>query len=121
MKKKMSIVLTVLTLFLIPQKSYGFVKIADLVFGDISATSEEIPNILETIKSNKIANKKIKVKKEKLPTKLTIIEAMQANPLDIQLEINTSEVVTKSSDDVQLPISNIAFLNSIQEALMLFE
>ncbi|GEM_PF-3353239 len=121
MKRTIPIILVFLTLILIPQKSCAFVRITDLVLGDKSVSAKEIPNILNTIKNNKIANKKIKGKRNKLPTQLTIIEARQANPLNIQFEINTSEVVTKSSEDVQLPISNTAFLNSIQEALMLFE
>ena len=122
MKKKYFLLLLVLFLnVFFPLKSFAFTKIADFVFGGMSVSVEELDQLGTTIQENKKANKKIKDPRKKLPIKIEVVEARQANPTNIQLEIDTSEVLLKSQKDVQLPISNIGFLNAIQEALQLFE
>ena len=111
----------ILILMVYPAKA--FVKITDLVFDGMSVDPTELSEILETIKQNKKTNLKNELlgKKKRLPTKLTIIEAKQKDPKNIQIEIDTSGVVVKTEEDIQAPISNINFLNAIQDAINLWK
>lgn len=122
--KKINLISFLLLLaLLIPNQSYAFIKISDLVFDGMSVNPDELEETLETIKTNKKKNKKNQLlgKKKRFPVKLQIIEAFQAKPQEIQLEIDTSEVVAKTEKDIQGPISNTNFFNAISEAVALWE
>ena len=126
MIKKYSLVfilssLSCLILNLYPLHTKAFTKFADLLFDGDSVTPGTLEDTLETIKKNKESNKKIKGARNKLPTKISLIEARQTDPKNIKFEINTSELLVKSERDIQVPISNLGFLNAIQEALTIFE
>ena len=53
-------------------KSIAFTRVTDLVFDGMSVQPEELQNILQTIQTNKIKNKK---RKKQLPDKFFIINA----------------------------------------------
>ncbi|MBI3589978.1 MAG: hypothetical protein HY094_01200 [Candidatus Melainabacteria bacterium] len=107
-------------LCLTPTNSYAFTRIVDLVFDGMSVEPDKLQEVLSTIKKNKIKNKKIKNLKKLKPDKLFVITAKRSNPKNIQLEIDTSEVVVKSNSDIQAPISNQGFLDAVSEAISLW-
>lgn len=108
-------------LFFLP--SNAFVKVSDLVFDGMSVDPDELENTLETIEINKKKNKKKEAlgSKKRLPAKLEVVEAKLSKPKEIQLEIDTSEVVVKTGKDIQAPISNTSFLMALQEAITLWD
>lgn len=119
MKKIIFLILIITINLSYPLYSYAFTRIVDLVFAGESVKPEDLNKVFETIKINKKKNKKNPNKK--LPDKLIIVHARQPNPKNIQLEIDTSEVIVKNENDIQAPISNQGFLNAVQESIMLWE
>ncbi len=115
------VVLLLILMFLVPCPAFAFTRVTDLSFNGTTITPDQFEATFETIKANIKANKKIKGKRNKLPTKISVVYGRQADAKNIQLEIDTSEVLLKSQKDVQLPISNLGFLNAVQEAISLFE
>lgn len=103
-----------------PLDSLAFTKIVDLIFDGNPVEPEKIEETIETIKVNKEKNKKISNPKKLKPDQFVIVPAIQTKPTDIQLEIDTSEVIVKSNKDVQGPISNTAFLKAVTEAVDLW-
>jgi len=101
--------------------SYAFTTISDLVFDGMSVEPNNLQEVLNTVKKNKIKNKTIKVPSKLLPDELFIINSRQKDPHNIQLEIDTSSVLVKSDGDIQAPISNQAFLNAVTEAVTLWD
>ena len=119
--KKNLLAFAIITQLFFPLNSFGFVKIVDLVFDGKSVDPEKIAETLATVKANKLKNKTIKNPLKLKPDQLFIIPAKQANPKNIQLEVDTSEVVVKSNKDIQAAISNQAFLDAITEAVNLWD
>ena len=119
--KKILLTSLIILQFIFPLNSLGFVRIVDLVFDGKSVDPEKFAETLDTIKQNKLENKKIKNPRKLKPVQLFIIPAKQANSKNIQLEIDTSEVVVKSNKDIQAAISNKAFLDAITEAVNLWD
>ena len=127
MKRVLSIFLIVCFLFSAflfkINAAFAFIKISDLVFDGEPVNPEDLPEILETIKTNKEKN----VKKQQrgstmlLPTNLQIIDAMLSNSKNIQIEIDTSDVLVRTNDDIQEGISNVNFLNAVSEAVSLWD
>lgn len=113
------LVLITVVLFSFSLKSFAFTRIVDIVFNGEPVKPDDLNDVLQTIKKNKIKNKKNPAKH--LPDKLTIIQARQTNPQNIQLEIDTSEVIVKNENDIQAQISNQGFLNAVTEAIMLWD
>ena len=105
--------------------SLAFTRYADLIFDGEPVEFDKLSEVLATIEINKKKNEKKKARKSNpkklLPETLEIIEARFADPKNIKLEIDTSQALVKKDKDVQLHIPNTAFLNSIQEATMLWE
>lgn len=104
--------ITIMSLYSLPN-SYAFTRMEDLVFDGSPVEADKLNEVLKTIKKNKRKNKK--------PTKLSIIKAKQKNPKNIQFEIDTSGVVANTAEDIQLPISNQAFLDAVTEAITLWD
>ena len=117
----MALIVVITITFYSYNKAIAFTRITDLVFDGMSVEPDKLDEVLNTIKQNKIANLKVKNPKKKKPTELFIIEAKQKDPKNIQLEIDTSENIVRSNNDIQEPISNTAFLNAIQEAVNLWD
>lgn len=103
------ITLSLVILVFKPLSSQAFTRIVDLVFNGMSVSPSELESTLAQIKKDKS-------KKTKTKDKLSVVYARQANPKNIQLEIDTSEALVKSKGDVQAPISNQAFLDVVTEA-----
>lgn len=122
MKKIFSIFL-IIGFVLSVNSAFAFIKIADLVFDGESVNPEDLPTILETIKTNKTKNEKKQQRGSSmlLPTKLQTIEAMLLDPKNIQIEIDTSDVLVRTNDDIQEPVSNVKFLNAVSEAVNLWD
>lgn len=99
----------------------AFVRIVDVLFDGAPVETDKLQEVLETIKKNKEKNKNIKNPKKLKPDKLVTVFARQQNPDNIQLEIDTSHVIVKSDDDIQMPITNQGFLNAITEAIMVWD
>ncbi|MBI3309359.1 MAG: carboxypeptidase regulatory-like domain-containing protein [Candidatus Melainabacteria bacterium] len=123
MNKKILLITLACLLYCCILPSQAFIKITDLVFDGMSVDPDEFDVTLELIKENKRKNKtnEAKGKVKRFPTKLTTITARQVNPKNIQLEVDTSEVVAKTAKDIQGAISNVNFLNAISEAISLWE
>lgn len=123
MKKDLLILILVfISLFTLNQlSSNAFTKIVDLVFEGEPVDPEKFGEVLDTIKKNKKKNERINNPKKKKPDKLFAVQATHRNSRNIQLEVDTSQVIVKSDDDIQAPISNQAFLDSVNEATMLLQ
>ena len=115
------LLITIMIVTCFPQASYAFTRIVDLVFDGMSVEPDKLSEVLDTVRINKIKNKNIKISKKRKPDKLFIVQARQEDSKNIQLEIDTSEVIVKSSQDIQGAISNKAFLDAISEAVKLWD
>jgi len=127
MTQRTTIKILILTAILIlgfstSSSTHAFIRITDLVFDGEPVDPDELDETLETIKINRRKNQKNEQrgKKKRFPTKLTTIEARQRDPENIQIEVDTSDVIVVSNDDIQSPISNVSFLNAINEAIGLW-
>lgn len=103
--------------FFISLPSFAFTRAEDLVINGEPISLDQIRDSSSKTKKKKGA----KNARQKQANKPTVIHAMQADPTNIQFEINTSQVLLQSANDVQLPVSNIAFINVIQEAFQVLE
>ncbi len=115
------ILLQVFFLLLFPTNLYAFTRVTDISLGGATVTVGNLEATFETIKANIKANKTIKGERNKLPTMITLVHGRQVDPTNIQIEINTSQLIATSKMDGQLPISNQGFLNAVQESISLFE
>ena len=102
-------------------KTHAFTRNTDVIFDGMSVEPDKFQETLDTIKQNKIKNKKITNPKKLNPDTLFTIKAIQKNPKNIQLEIDTSQSVVDTKEDIQLIISNQGFLNAVTEAIMLWD
>ena len=118
--KKIIVTILIIGILCSPLKSLGFTRIVDLIFNGESVDPEKLEETLETVKQNKKKNKKTVNPKKKKPTKLTTIYAMQSNPQNIEIEVDTSGSLVKGEDDIQAAISNQNFLNAITNAVNLW-
>lgn len=109
------------TSFIFCPQVLAFTKIVDTVFDGMPVDPEKISETLDTIKKNKLKNKTITNPLKLKPDKLFTIYAMQADPLNIKIEIDTSGNAVRSKKDIQLPISNEEFLDKVTEAIMIWE
>ena len=127
MKKENKFIIEVLifaviyTQFYFPIDAFAFTKIIDIVFDGKPVDPDKLDETLGIIQTNKLKNKKIKNPKKLKPDKVFVIEAMQADPQNIQLEIDTSEVIVKGDKDIQASISNKGFLDAVTEAVNLWD
>ena len=121
--KKLIIYISLCTiiLLLLSPCSTAFTKVVDLIFDGMSVDPEKITETLEIIKKNKLKNKTIKNPAKLKPDQLFTIYAMQADPLNVKVEIDTSGNAVRTKKDIQLPISNEEFLDKITEAIMIWE
>ena len=104
-----------------PFNSYAFTRIVDLLFDGKSVEADKIQETLVTIKKNKLKNATIKNPAKLKPDKFIIVPARQKDPKNIQIEIDTSQSIVKSNEDIQAAISNPAFLNAVSEAITLWD
>ena len=125
MKKNKIITLVILSIFTITltsaHPSYSFTRIVDLLFDGTPVKPEDLDTILQIIKKNKAKNKTNKNPKKAKPDKFVIVKAKQKDPRNIQLEVDTSEVLVKKEGDIQAPITNTGFLNAITDAINLWD
>lgn len=105
-------------LFFLPNKSFAFTRIIDILFNNEPVNPDELESVIETAKTNKLKNKKNGSKK---PDKLIPVIAKFSNAENIQLEVDTSGVLVKGEDDIQAAISNQGFLDAITEAINLWD
>ena len=123
MNLKHNLIFSLLVFLFTTHSAFAFIKITDLVFDGESVNPDDLSTILETIEVNKKKN----IKKQQngstmlLPTQLQIIEAMLLDPKNIQIEIDTSDVLVRTNDDIQEPISNVNFFNAVSEAISLWD
>lgn len=101
--------------------SDAFSRIVSLVFDNEVIEPDDLQEVFETIKKNKKKNERIKNPKKLKPEKIITIQAKLPDPRNIQLEVDTSQSIVKSDDDIQAEISNQAFLDSVNEAIMLWQ
>ena len=92
-----------------PLTSYGFSRIVDLLLNNEPVKPEDFITTLKKAKKNPKKNK------------LTVVEARHTNAKNLQFEIDTSGVLVKNENDIQAPIGNQGFLDSIQEAIDLWD
>ena len=117
MRKFKLLLLFNIALILVGTQCNAFTRIADLVFDEKPVEPDELNQVLEIIKKNKTKNILNKNPAKAKPDELTTIKAKQKDFENIQIEIDTSQVIVKSEDDIQNSISNQGFLNAVQDAI----
>ncbi|MBI2996626.1 MAG: carboxypeptidase regulatory-like domain-containing protein [Candidatus Melainabacteria bacterium] len=115
------IICQIIFMFYIPLKSFSFTRIVGLVFDGEPVEPDKLQEVLNTIKKNKLKNSKNKNPRKIKPDKLFTVSAKHNDSKNIKLEIDTSQLLVRSDKDIQKPISNKAFLDSVAEAANLWE
>ncbi len=122
MKKNNSLFTLYIIIFLclvfLPSKGLAFTRIIDIIFKGEPVKPDDLENVIETAKKNKLKNEK---NGSKRPDQLIPVIARLPKPDNIQLEIDTSGVLVKGEKDIQAAISNQGFLDAITEAVNLWD
>lgn len=114
----------------LPLKSSAFTRVTDYVINGAQIDA----GTLDTIRNSKGKHRTTEFqttsstsstsggskKKNKHSARPTTIKAFQANPKEVQFEVDNSTLVGKSLNDAQAPISSSAFYDAILEAVDLW-
>lgn len=91
----------------------AFTRVANLVNDGEDVSPEDLQTLLQENRGKK--------KKKRRNRGLQTILGVQANPTNIEIEVDNSGIVQKTAMDVQSPISSFGFFNAIQDAVDLWE